>query len=93
MRGEPVVCTAGEFIILQTLAARVGQVFSRAALLEPTRGSDRYGTERTIDVHISNLRRKLELDPRRPQYLLTVFGVGYKLASDRPPSPAPRRPR
>ncbi len=88
MRGEPVVCTAGEFFILQTLATRVGQVFSRAALLAASRASDRYGTERTIDVHISNLRRKLERDPRRPQYVLTVFGVGYKMAADLRPGPS-----
>ena len=71
--------TAGEFDILAAMAARPGRVFTRSQLLEVTRGSDRWITERTIDVHVSNVRRKIEQDPRRPELLRTVFGVGYKL--------------
>ncbi|GAB6902585.1 response regulator transcription factor [Kineosporia succinea] len=77
--GVPVTCTSGEFLILETLLASPGRVFTRAQLLDRTRGSSQNVTERTIDVHVSNLRRKIERDPRTPRYLLTVFGVGYKL--------------
>jgi DNA-binding response OmpR family regulator len=85
--GLPVDCTAGEFTILHTLMSRPGQVFSRAQLLEVTRGDTQYVTPRTIDVHVSNLRRKIEPDPRVPVFLVTVFGVGYKLGrGDRPPA-------
>ena len=77
--GELVACTPGEFSMLAVLAAQPGRVFTRAQLLERTRGFDRYITARTIDVHVMNLRKKLESDPRRPVYLRTVFGVGYKL--------------
>jgi DNA-binding response OmpR family regulator len=52
-------------------------------LLQCTRGIDRASTERAIDVHIMNLRKKIEPDPRRPVRLLTVFGVGYKLSGGR----------
>ncbi|MEV4639675.1 response regulator transcription factor [Actinoplanes sp. NPDC049548] len=77
--GEPVDCTPGEFAILAAMADHPGRVFTRAQLLEHTRGIDRSSTERTIDVHVMNLRRKIEADPRRPTMLLTVYGVGYKL--------------
>ena len=56
-----------------------GRVFSRAQLLEAAQGVAYEGYERTIDTHIKNLRRKIEPDPRRPEYILTVHGVGYKL--------------
>lgn len=79
LKGEVVPCTAGEFVILETLLAAPGRVFTRAQLLDRTTGSHKDVTERTIDVHVSNLRRKIEPDPRSPRYLLTVFGVGYKL--------------
>jgi DNA-binding response OmpR family regulator len=78
--GRSVDCTPGEFEILAALAAAPDRVFSRRQLLTQTRGSDGWISERTVDMHILNLRKKLERDPRRPAYLLTVFGVGYKLA-------------
>ncbi|MFF0001148.1 response regulator transcription factor [Streptomyces avermitilis] len=77
--GTPISCTPGEFAILHAMAAEPGRVFSRRQLLQHTRGHDRASTERAIDVHIMNLRKKTEADPRRPVRLLTVFGVGYKL--------------
>ncbi len=77
--GRPVECTPAEFQMLAALAARPGQVFTRAQLLEHIHGIDRFITERTIDVHVKNLRKKLEPDPRAPSRLLTVYGVGYKL--------------
>jgi two-component system response regulator MtrA len=79
--GEPIVCTRGEFAILAALSEHPGQVLTRAQLLHHTRGIDRSSTERTIDVHVSNLRRKIEVDPQRPVRLLTVYGVGYKLTA------------
>lgn len=80
--GAPVMCTPGEFAILHAMTAEPGRVFSRRQLLECTRGHDRASTERAIDVHIMNLRKKIEPDPRTPVRLLTVFGVGYKLTND-----------
>lgn len=81
--GRPVECTPAEFQILLAMAAEPERVFSRRQLLECTRGTDRASTERAVDVHIMNLRRKTETDPRRPVRLLTVFGVGYKLSGGR----------
>ncbi|MFE6360514.1 response regulator transcription factor [Streptomyces sp. NPDC057806] len=81
--GEPVECTPAEFQILLAMTAEPERVFSRRQLLECTRGTDRASTERAVDVHIMNLRRKIEADPRRPVRLLTVFGVGYKLSGGR----------
>jgi DNA-binding response OmpR family regulator len=79
VRGGRVECTAGEFELLMVLAGEPERVFTRQQLLQLTRGHDRYITERTIDVHVSNLRKKLEIDPRQPSRIVTVFGVGYKL--------------
>ena len=84
--GTPVVCTPGEFRILVAMAAEPERVFSRQRLLEELHGFDKYIGNRTVDVHIMNLRKKIEHSPRRPARLLTVFGVGYKLTD-----PARRR--
>ncbi|GAA2511082.1 response regulator transcription factor [Winogradskya humida] len=75
--GTPVDCTPGEFAILAALAGRPDQVFTRAQLLARTKGIERHSTERTVDVHVMNLRRKLT-----PELLVTVYGVGYKLSRD-----------
>jgi len=83
MGGRLVECTPGEFALLAALAAQPGRVFTRQQLLELTRGLDHYTTERTVDVHMMNLRKKIERKPGRPTYLCTVYGVGYKL-SDAP---------
>jgi DNA-binding response OmpR family regulator len=77
-------CTPGEFDLLRALAIRPGLVLSRQQLLDHTTGVERGATERTIDVHVRNLRKKIEADPGRPVRLLTVFGVGYKLGDSRP---------
>lgn len=69
--------TPTEFTLLLTIAAEPGRVFSREQLLNVL-GPDYAGLERTIDSHIKNLRAKLEPDPRSPQFVLTVFGLGYK---------------
>lgn len=77
--GAPVECTPGEFRLLAAMAAEPGRVFSREMLLAELHGFDRYISNRTVDVHVMNLRKKIEPQPRRPVRLLTVFGVGYKL--------------
>ncbi|GAB1640159.1 response regulator transcription factor [Krasilnikovia sp. MM14-A1259] len=79
--GVPVPCTRGEFEVMATLAAEPGRVFTRQQLLQRTRGWESYPTDRTIDMHVMNLRRKLEDDPAQPRRLVTVYGVGYKLAA------------
>ena len=70
-----------EFRILSALARHPGQVFSRVQLLDAI-GDDGSIYERTLDRHINNLRRKIEVDPLHPRYVLTVFGVGYKAAHE-----------
>ncbi|MFB6708062.1 response regulator transcription factor [Streptomyces sp. NPDC056333] len=77
--GMAVECTPGEFRILAAMAAEPERVFSRQRLLAELHGFDRYISTRTVDVHIMNLRKKIEPAPRKPTRLLTVFGVGYKL--------------
>ena len=81
MAGQPVDCTPDEFAILVAMMRAPERVFSRAALLAETSGYDRESAERAIDTHVSNLRRKIEPNPRRPVHLLTVYGVGYKLSA------------
>jgi DNA-binding response OmpR family regulator len=77
VRGEPVRLTYVEFEILASLARAPGRVFSRTMLLERLWGDSSYRDPRTIDVHIRHLREKLERDPKSPEYLFTVRGVGY----------------
>lgn len=76
--GQPLELTPMEFDLLATLMRSPGRAFSRLELLERTQGYAYDGYERTIDVHIKNLRKKIEMDPARPQLVLTVFGVGYR---------------
>ena len=80
---EPVHLTPREFALLRVLAREPGRPLSRFDLLERAFGYDYDGLERTVDVHIGNLRRKIEPDPSRPRYVLTVQGVGYKLVAPR----------
>jgi two-component system, OmpR family, response regulator RegX3 len=77
--GRDVNLTPSEFKLLALLAERPGQVFSRTQLLEHLWQSPHIGTPRACDVHISNLRRKIERDPTRPERILTVREIGYKL--------------
>jgi DNA-binding response OmpR family regulator len=72
-------CTPAEFRILEALMSSPGQVFSRRQLLDRAHGPDSFVTERTADAHVKNLRRKIEADPRTPERLQTVYGVGYRI--------------
>ena len=72
--------TPTEFNLLAAMAAQPGRAFSRMDLLDAAQGEAYEGYERTIDVHIKNLRQKLGDEPRDPTYLLTVYGVGYKFS-------------
>ena len=77
LAGRPLNLSPTEFKLLGVLAREPGRVFSRAQLIEEALGYDFVGFDRTVDVHILNLRRKLEPDPNHPEYIKTVYGVGY----------------
>jgi DNA-binding response OmpR family regulator len=78
--GRRVDLTKTEFQLLATMARQPGRVFTRAQLLDAVRGVAFDSYERAIDAHIKNIRKKIEPDARKPRYLLTVFGVGYRFA-------------
>jgi DNA-binding response OmpR family regulator len=78
--GSPVELTATEFQLLAAMARHPGRVFTRSQLLDAIHGVAFEAYERAIDAHVKNIRRKLEPDPRAPRHLLTVYGVGYRLA-------------
>jgi DNA-binding response OmpR family regulator len=80
--GRRLELTPSEFDLLAILIARPGRVFTRMELLERVQGEAFAGYERTIDVHVKNLRAKIEDDPRQPDYIQTVYGVGYRMRTD-----------
>jgi len=80
VRGEQINLTRSEFQLPRLLAARPGEVFARSQIMEELWQTEFDGDERACDVHISNLRQKIEIDPQRPELVLTVRGVGYKFA-------------
>jgi len=80
LAGREVDLTPSEFELLAALMSRPGRVFSRLELLERMQGIGYEGYERAIDVHVKNLRAKIEPDSRHPEYVQTVYGVGYRLA-------------
>jgi DNA-binding response OmpR family regulator len=80
LKGQAVDLTPSEFELLATLMAAPGRVFSRLELLDRLQGAAYEGYERTIDVHIRNLRTKIEPDPSNPRYIETVYGTGYRFA-------------
>jgi DNA-binding response OmpR family regulator len=82
LAGQQIELTPMEFDLLVILAWQPGQVFGREMLLERVWGYDYVGESRTVDVHVQRLRRKIESDPANPRYLLTVYGVGYKFATE-----------
>ena len=79
--GEEVHCTRTEFRLLCELATNPGKVLSREQLLDRVWGYDYFGDGRLVDVHIRRLRTKIEADPANPRHILTVRGMGYKLAA------------
>ncbi|KKM10894.1 hypothetical protein SY88_11310 [Clostridiales bacterium PH28_bin88] len=79
--GREVELTPTEFALLAVLARHPGRAFSRMQLLDAALGETYAGYERSVDTHISNLRRKIEEDPANPAFILTVFGIGYKFRS------------
>jgi len=82
LRGEPIQLTYVEFEILAVLAGGPGRVYTRDMLLDRIWGDSEFRDQRTIDVHIRHLREKIERDPRTPEYLLTVRGVGYRFKDE-----------
>ena len=82
LAGKTLDLSPTEFKLLGVLAKEPGRVFSRAQLIEEALGYDFVGFDRTMDVHILNLRRKLEPDPRHPEYIKTIYGAGYKFLED-----------
>ncbi|MBI2323205.1 MAG: response regulator transcription factor, partial [Chloroflexi bacterium] len=80
-RGEPLALTVREFSLLATLAEHPGRVFTREQLLRRVWGDTVYD-EHVVEVHVGNLRRKLEDDPSQPRYVQTVRGVGYRVSGD-----------
>jgi DNA-binding response OmpR family regulator len=82
LAGKPVQLTYVEFEILSVLARHPGRVYTRDMLLDRIWGDSAFRDQRTIDVHIRHLREKLERDPRNPEYLLTVRGVGYRFRDE-----------
>lgn len=81
--GRTVALTPSEFALLTTLMRTPGRVFSRGELLDALPGEAFEGAERSVDVHIRNLRKKIEPDAANPHYVETVFGVGYRFAAER----------
>lgn len=77
---RPIELTSTEFELLAALMRQPGRVFTRGQLLDVIHGEAVESFDRAIDVHIKNLRRKLEPDPHQPRYVLTVYGVGYRFA-------------
>ncbi len=80
--GQPIHLTPSEFTLLETLMRAPGQVFDRLDLLERLQGDALTGSPRSVDIHIRNLRAKIEPDPAHPCYVETVFGVGYRFRRD-----------
>ena len=76
---QPIELTPTEFDVLRTLMQNADHAFTRAELIEKALGYTYDGLDRTIDSHIKNLRKKIEADPAKPDYLETVFGIGYRL--------------
>ena len=81
--GEPCSVTPTEFKLLQTLAAAPGRTYSRDELVSKALGYQFDGYERSVDAHIKNLRQKIESDSRKPEFIKTVYGIGYLFCGER----------
>lgn len=80
-QGNPIDLTTNEFKVLTALLTNPGQIFSREQLVNRAFGLDYDGFDRTIDTHIKNIRHKIEDDPKKPRYIISVYGMGYKFES------------
>lgn len=78
-RNQPIDLTPSEYRLLITMAKHPGRIWSREDLIAEVLGFDYTGNDRTIDTHIKNVRQKIEDDPRQPEYIKTVYGMGYRL--------------
>ncbi len=78
VQGKTIELTASEFALLAFMAQHPGRVFTRLQLLDAIRGSTFESSERAVDSHVKNLRKKIEQDPQEPEYIQTVYGVGYR---------------
>jgi DNA-binding response OmpR family regulator len=85
LNGNPIRLTPTELTLLATLMAEPQRAFTRSQLLDTVFGYAYDGLERTIDVHINNLRKKIETNPSQPEYVITVYGVGYRFAGEEEP--------
>ena len=83
LRGEPVTLTPAEFKVLFALASNPDRVMTRSELVDKALGYQFEGYERSIDAHVKNIRQKLHDDPRKPTFVLTVYGLGYKFIGKR----------
>jgi len=86
LNGEHIETTFSEYEIMKLFFQNPNRVFSREELINAVRGLDSFINDRAIDVHVTNLRRKLEKNPKEPQYIKTVWGVGYKFMNPNPPT-------
>lgn len=86
LNGVPIRLTPTELTLLATLMAEPQRAFTRAQLLDTVFGYAYDGLERTVDVHINNLRKKIEVNPSQPAYVITVYGVGYRFANEGEPN-------
>lgn len=77
--GEPVQLTAREYMILEYLCKNMGRVLSSAQIYEAVWNEPAFGTEKTVTVHIKNIREKIEINPKDPKYIKVVYGLGYKV--------------
>lgn len=82
LAGRPVETTPTEFAILRALLENPNHAFTRGELIEKALGYNYEGLDRTVDSHIKNLRKKIESDPSQPEYIETVFGVGYRMRDE-----------
>ena len=79
LNGQQIELTRIEFDLMQALMSSPGHVFTRSELIESALDFDYEGMERSLDTHIKNLRKKIEIDPKQPAYIQTIYGVGYRL--------------
>ena len=82
VRGESIELTSAEFRLLKVLASNPGRVFTRERLMDLVQGRDFDGVDRSIDVHVSRLRTKIEEDPKKPRWIKTVWGSGYRFEKE-----------